>query len=558
MHRNANKLQMLILAGLLTLNASLDVAAQSPLPANSSAESKNEESAKRIEDFLKSLMLSSLQKPDRETPDVPSVGTTESQEKTNAKAKVEGKKTLKTSADKSNQPSVKTQSSNLTSVPSLLPPLDSMSLSSQLGVKNVCAKCGQPASGQLCSSDECKSGTGSSASEGTGVSSETKGSSGSLAGALAGQADGKNGNGPLPQQEGRFPSLTGTSSSTTTAKATDASSSAKQSEATLASNGADTRQSTQQQAFGALANTQGKNPSIQSQSNNLIRNGFAHGNIGTQANKQAAQFSPQSSVDNAILPQGFGGLPTDGNQLSNFLNMPVPINDPAIRGILDSASGVMVPPSWEIIRPAGVGAASVPVSLGMIASKVSGASEDQESKVLDGGTIKMAMQTGPQNPLVLPPDIASVVYVIDGSGSMTGGKFQRVSAALVDAVEQMKPDQNFSVICFNTLAIRAKGIEYRQASAEAASRLSSELNSITPVGGTDPTDAILIALQLRPETIVILSDGEFESQVIERVSHLNQSSGLNCQINCIAIGTSAGTLKRLAALNGPGNYVETK
>jgi hypothetical protein len=255
--------------------------------------------------------------------------------------------------------------------------------------------------------------------------------------------------------------------------------------------------------------------------------------------------------------QGLGGSQGGVDQVGSLLNTPIPINDPNIRAMLDTAAGVMVPPNWEIIRPGGVGADDLESSLGMIDSKASGPSMDDDAKQLDGGTIKMSMQTGPRNPLILPPDIASVVYVIDGSGSMVGSKFQLVSATLVDAVEQMQPNQKFAVIFFNTLAIRPKGVDYRQATPGVASQLAAELNSIMPVGGTDPTDALLVALQLRPKTIVILSDGEFETQVIERVSHLNRSSGLNCQINCIAIGTSAKTLKRLASHNGPGNYVET-
>lgn len=555
MHLTAHSLLTLLFAGLLALGVSQTVAAQQSEPNGSSAPNKKKETEKRIEDFLKSLMLSPLKKPIQKQSGDPSTATVP------RKAKTPQQTTAKTNPPAAQAPvgqasAAQAPSSTLTGLPSLLPPLDSMSLGSQLGARKVCVKCGQPTSGKTCSGGTCKPGAKGASGGSGGSTSGSKGSGGSSSQTLQAQSAGKNGIGTLPQQGSGGQSIPGmplnNNSNTSGSK-----SGSTQSTSNRSSNGPDASQNTKPLASGPRANMQGKNQSNQAQPNNPLLNGLQQGNPGTRSNTQTASGSRQFGIDPSILPQGLAGLPTSGSQLSDLLNTPIPINDPNIRGMLDTASGMLVPPSWEIIRPAGVGAADLPTSVGMVDSKVSGTSGDQEARVLDGGTIKMAMQTGPKNPLILPPDIASVVYVIDCSGSMKGGKFQRVSAALVDAVQQMKPDQKFCVICFNTLAIRAKGIDYRDATAEAASHLSNELNSIMPVGGTDPTDALLIALQLRPETIVILSDGEFEEQVIERVSHLNRSSGLNCQINCIAIGTHAGTLKRLATLNGPGNYVET-
>ena len=237
--------------------------------------------------------------------------------------------------------------------------------------------------------------------------------------------------------------------------------------------------------------------------------------------------------------------------------MPVPMNDPRIRGMLDAAAGAMVAPAWEVVRPAGAGDPDLASALGMRNSKTSGKDDGQEARQLDGGIMKMAMQTGPSNPLILPPEFDSVIYVIDGSGSMAGGKFERVAAVLVDAVRQMQPNQKFMVLLFNTLAIRAQGVGYREATPENVSRLAAELRTAVPVGGTDPTDALLFAIQQKPQTIVMLSDGEFEPRIVDAVTHLNFSSGLNSQINCIAIGQDVQTLRRLATQNGPGNYMIT-
>ncbi len=104
--------------------------------------------------------------------------------------------------------------------------------------------------------------------------------------------------------------------------------------------------------------------------------------------------------------------------------------------------------------------------------------------------------------------------------------------------------------------MQIRGGGYRDASIAMAKALRTELSRVGPGGGTDPTDALLIAIQLKPQAIVVLSDGEFEPEIVERVSGLNRNSGLNAQINCVAIGQSIRTLQLLASLNGPGNYVE--
>ena len=59
-----------------------------------------------------------------------------------------------------------------------------------------------------------------------------------------------------------------------------------------------------------------------------------------------------------------------------------------------------------------------------------------------------------------------------------------------------------------------------------------------------------------PRSVVILSDGEFDTSTVDQVTRLNRSGGKNTQINCVAIGSQVKTLQRLASLNGPGNYVE--
>ena len=141
---------------------------------------------------------------------------------------------------------------------------------------------------------------------------------------------------------------------------------------------------------------------------------------------------------------------------------------------------------------------------------------------------------------------------------MAGVKFDRVADAVADAVRQMTPKQEFAVLLFHTAAMQVRGGGYRVASPQMATALRTELAMIEPEGGTDPTDALLLAIQLKPNAIVVLSDGEFEESIVQRVTGLNRNSGLNTQVNCVAIGQHIYTLQLLASLNGPGNYVEAQ
>lgn len=210
---------------------------------------------------------------------------------------------------------------------------------------------------------------------------------------------------------------------------------------------------------------------------------------------------------------------------------------------------------WETIRPAGSGPIDADAAIALDGSDLNDVG-DGDGKQLQVGITRATLQSGPNNLLVLPPDIASVVYIVDSSTSMMGNKFHRVQTSIVDALSRMKPDQQFAVLLFNSEAYRVRGTNFHLAGPAGAAFLQSELSQVTPFGGTDPTDALLIAIQMKPDAIVILSDGEFDPGTVDRVTRLNRTGGKNTQINSVAIGTSVSTLRRLASMNGPGNYVE--
>jgi len=227
--------------------------------------------------------------------------------------------------------------------------------------------------------------------------------------------------------------------------------------------------------------------------------------------------------------------------------------------LLDSVhAGAAVGPGlrWKVVKPAGVGdmanAPAISMDLGDTETRGGGRKAFQ----LDAGIVRSELLTGPNNPLLVPPEVASVVYVIDCSSSMAGERFNKVARGVIDAVSQMTDQQQFSVLLFNTVAMQIDGGGLIPATAANQKVLANQLSQVMPVGGTDPTDALLIALQMKPETIVAFSDGEFDRSIVQRVTSLNRSSAKRIQINCVGIQSTVSVLRELASNNGPGNYIE--
>lgn len=221
-------------------------------------------------------------------------------------------------------------------------------------------------------------------------------------------------------------------------------------------------------------------------------------------------------------------------------------------------SGAAVGPGlrWQVVKPAGVGdmanAPAVSLDLGDTETRGGGRKAFQ----LDAGIVRSELVTGPTNPLLVPPEVASVVYVIDCSSSMSGARFNKVAQGVIDAVSQMTDQQQFAVLLFNTIAMQIDGGGLIPATAANRQVLAAQLSQVMPVGGTDPTDALLIALQMKPETMVVFSDGEFDQSIVQRITSLNRSSAKRIQINCVGVQSTVSVLRDLASKNGPGNYIE--
>ena len=93
--------------------------------------------------------------------------------------------------------------------------------------------------------------------------------------------------------------------------------------------------------------------------------------------------------------------------------------------------------------------------------------------------------------LAVPP--REVIFVIDQSGSMGGPSIRQAKSSLLEALDQLKPEDKFQIIQFNNLMgqIFAKP---EQASSENLKRARSWVQSIEANGGTEMLPAMLAAL----------------------------------------------------------------
>ncbi|MCA9076737.1 MAG: hypothetical protein KDA93_17055 [Planctomycetaceae bacterium] len=159
----------------------------------------------------------------------------------------------------------------------------------------------------------------------------------------------------------------------------------------------------------------------------------------------------------------------------------------------------------------------------------------------------------------MPVDGRRIVYVVDASRSMNRPypgpmltRFGRVKLELVRSIRRMTPEQHFFIVYFNDHAIPMPARTMMPALPGTQGKYLHWAAQAKADGHTDPEQALLLALMLRPDLIYFLTDGDFSRKVIEQVTQSNQSRVV---IHTIGFGDDKGEnlLKQLAAKNW-GDY----
>lgn len=146
-----------------------------------------------------------------------------------------------------------------------------------------------------------------------------------------------------------------------------------------------------------------------------------------------------------------------------------------------------------------------------------------------------------------------VIYVVDCSGSMEGLPLEKAKSEILRSVRSLLVSQKYMIIFFdegeypmywpNSLPNLAEGTD------ENLQKTEQWVKNFTVGSGTDPTLAMQRAISFRPDSIFLLTDGEFDSSITDSIRDQN---GGRSQINTISFITRDGerALKKIAEQNG--------
>jgi hypothetical protein len=146
-------------------------------------------------------------------------------------------------------------------------------------------------------------------------------------------------------------------------------------------------------------------------------------------------------------------------------------------------------------------------------------------------------------------------YIVDVSGSM--GEQHKLESALRElarSIDALPDYASFYTLFFSsgfTQPPMQKG--WMKARKPVVRQFITWLNNVDPGGGTEPRTAFLqvFSLDVRPDVIFFLTDGQFNDITVEEIAALN-GRGKKCVINTIQFGDPTGEalLKEIASQTG--------
>jgi hypothetical protein len=218
-------------------------------------------------------------------------------------------------------------------------------------------------------------------------------------------------------------------------------------------------------------------------------------------------------------------------------------------GRSDRAFGFSVEPVTEDV-------AGAPVSADEVSSEAGGAQGDGGTGNGEGGG--NGDGRGPGEFMGIPATGKDIVFVIDRSGSMAyEGRIHHVKLELRRAIESLGPENRFLVILFNSEATPLGGdrlVAADERGKRAAYAQLARINDSSTGGDTDPSSAMRLALRLAPDTVFLMTDGEFEPQPTDEVIEaLNRDREVTINTIAFHVAGSEEVLRGIAERNG-GRY----
>ncbi|XP_037239840.1 inter-alpha-trypsin inhibitor heavy chain H4-like isoform X2 [Falco rusticolus] len=167
-------------------------------------------------------------------------------------------------------------------------------------------------------------------------------------------------------------------------------------------------------------------------------------------------------------------------------------------------------------------------------------------------------------PHEMPVFPKNVIFVIDRSGSMAGRKIEQTRDALLKILQDLRPEDRFSFITFNSKVAEWKS-SLLPATAEHVASATGFVQTLSAGGGTDINRALLTAVSVLdkaerlPERsvsmIILLTDGQptsGESNVEVIQENVQKAVSGKCALFCLGFGfdVSYNFLEKMALSNG--------
>lgn|GEM_PF-1590799 len=149
----------------------------------------------------------------------------------------------------------------------------------------------------------------------------------------------------------------------------------------------------------------------------------------------------------------------------------------------------------------------------------------------------------------------SFAFVVDTSGSMSANmRYMRCRDELLRSVGGLHYRQKFFIVFFNHTLFPMPERQLVEAKPKQIRQTVAWITGAVPTGFTDPWPGLLMAIRMKPDAIYLLTDGEFDTGVIEKVIAA-QSQSKKIPIHTIAFESQAGepTLQSISRVTG-GTY----
>jgi Ca-activated chloride channel family protein len=174
-----------------------------------------------------------------------------------------------------------------------------------------------------------------------------------------------------------------------------------------------------------------------------------------------------------------------------------------------------------------------------------------------GETYALIMVTPPARSAVRLP--RETIFIIDSSGSMEGASMQQAKAALLLALDDLKPGDKFNIIDFDSTA-RPLFSDSKFAEAQSIGDAKRFVDTIRADGGTEMLSALQLAMPEHPSTpsgtvrqVIFMTDGQVSNEQ-ELFSFIHARLG-ESRLFTVGIGAAPNShFMRNAARFGRGTF----